>query len=70
MATVHRIFKQGNSQVITLPANVRHHLGCAQGDEIILNIASPSIVTLRKYCCPAPASSRASSRRPVRKTVK
>lgn len=58
MATVRRIFKQGNSCVITLPTNVLAHVGCLLGDNIELTLITGSQVVLRKFDRTARASSR------------
>lgn len=58
MATVRRLYKQGNSLVITIPANVRAHVGCLLGDELELILAPNAVVRIRKFDRTAPASSR------------
>lgn len=70
MATIRRVYKQGNSCVITIPTNVLAHMGCLLGSKIRLTLMRHATVMIRKETTIAQASSRASPRRPDRKSRK
>ncbi len=70
MATIRRVYKQGNSCVITIPTNVLAHMDCRLGDYLDLFLAPLSTVKLRKHHATVQASSRASPRRSGRKSRK
>lgn len=49
MATTRRLFRQGHSTVMTVPANILAHLDVRQGDEVELHLEPRKRVTIRKF---------------------
>ena len=70
MATIRRVYKQGNSCVITMPGNILDHMDCRLGDYLVMTIAPGSVVKLHKRPATVHASSRASPRRSRSQTSK
>lgn len=66
MPTTRLLYKQGNSVVMTLPADLLAHVGCRTGDYVEVFKEPRRRLTIRKFHGSAHASSRASPRDPDR----